>query len=54
MRKTWSSGTLADAVSEAQEEVNELADGMRDAFDGLPDSLKEYHRRREAAADQFP
>lgn len=53
MRKTWSTDTLAHAISEAFSEIFSLSEEMREAFDGTPESLKQSRlgRRREAAAD---
>lgn len=42
--------TITDAIEEAYEVIFELAEQMREAYEALPEGLKDYHvRRREAA-----
>lgn len=43
--------SIANAIEEAYESVFDLAGEMREAFDALPEHLKDSHKRREEAAD---
>ncbi|MGJ5206131.1 hypothetical protein [Bradyrhizobium sp. HKCCYLR20261] len=51
MRKVCEEGSVGDAVDQAQQIIFELAEEMREAFEALPDQLKEYHVRRRDAAE---
>jgi hypothetical protein len=51
MRKVWEEGSIADAVDQAQQAIFELADEMREAFEALPEELKDYRVRRRGAAE---
>jgi hypothetical protein len=50
MKKSWQDASIGDALEEAYQIVLDLSEEMREAFDALPEQLKEYHKRREDAA----
>ena len=43
--------TIADAIAEAYDVIYQLAEQMREAYEALPEGLKDYHTRRREAAE---
>jgi hypothetical protein len=52
MRKGWNKTTLSGAIADCHDEIYELSESMREAFEGTPEVFKET-KSREIAADKL-